>query len=71
MLVSPDILPDGVKLIQIDPSCAIETVSAKTVIKCDLGAVEPKARGRIILDVMSEMPLTKEQFKVPEINTSV
>ena len=62
-----DILPDGVKLIQIDPSCEIETVSAKTVIKCDLGAVEPKARGRIILDVMSEMPLTKEQFNVPEI----
>ena len=47
-----DILPDGVKLIQIDPPCAIETFSAKTVIKCDLGAVEPKARGRIILDVM-------------------
>lgn len=62
-----DILPDGVKLIQIDPSCEIETVSAKTVIKCDLGAVEPKARGRIILDVMAEMPLTKEQFNVPEI----
>lgn len=64
-----DILPDGVKLIEIDPSCAIETVSAKIVINCDLGVVEPKARGSIILDVMSEMPLTKERFTFSEINT--
>ena len=64
-----DILPKGAKLIRIDPSCAIETISANTLINCNLGEVEPKARGKIILDVMSELPLTKEQFNSSIIDT--
>lgn len=64
-----DTMPEGANLIQIDPTCAIQTISAKTSIICNLGEVAPKARGSIILDVMLELPLTKEQFKSSKINT--
>ena len=57
-----DRIPDGAFVQELDPRCKIEVNLVPRVISCELGAVEPKARGRVAVTLAFHEPVVARQL---------
>ena len=64
-----DILPQGIELSEIDTRCVVEKSSKIKKLTCILGEVEPKARGKILLNAFSNTLLEKNDFQESEVQS--
>ena len=61
-----DSLPLGIEVTRLDPACSL--MGDGIILRCDLGALEPKARGKIRIEVAStdNFSGSKEMFRASE-----
>ena len=66
-VVFNDQLPKSVEVLEINQKCLIEELSDVKFLRCVLGDIEPKERGKIIINVVADTPLEKETFEASEV----
>ena len=57
-----DRLPDGASVQEVDPRCKVKVNLVPRVISCELGALEPKARGRVAVTLAFFEPVSARQL---------
>ena len=57
-----DRVPDGASVQEVDPRCKVKVNRVPRVISCELGALEPKARGRVALTLAVYEPVLARQL---------
>ena len=57
-----DSIPDGAFVQELDPRCKVKVNLVPKVITCELGALEPKARGRVAVTLAFYEPVLARQL---------
>ena len=57
-----DRVPDGASVQEVDPRCRIRVDLKPRVISCELGALDPKARGRVAVTLAFYEPVLARQL---------
>ena len=68
-VVFNDQLPKSVEVVEINQKCLIEKLADFKILTCVLGGIKPKERGKIIINVVADIPLEKEIFEASEVKT--